>query len=54
MFHLIFGSVCLLEEQEAQKEQEQPVNILISSTEPTFIDLSQKGEDCGSLGGIIE
>jgi hypothetical protein len=54
MFHLIFGSVFLLKEQEAQKEQGEPVSILISSTEPTCIDLSQKGENCGSLGGIIE
>lgn len=54
MFHLIFGSVFLLEEQQAQKEQGKPVSILISSAEPTFIDLSQKRENCGSLGGIIE
>jgi hypothetical protein len=54
MFHLIFGSIFLLEEQETQKEQEQPVNILISSTELRFIDLSQKGENCGSFGRIIK
>jgi hypothetical protein len=45
MFHLIFGSVFLLEEQEIQKEQGEPVSTLISSAELTFIDLSQKGED---------